>query len=374
MNFTFNSWVVLFTTGCVIGIFMALLFFLSKKKYTVHVQNISMIFLILSLLLFSEIAEESNLVDRYPFLLGIAPIIDLLIWPFLLFFIQYLGGNRTSYHWKDMGYFIPFFISLAWTIPFIGLSEESQLSYYAQGIPGSVVILVTFKLICTLGFQIYILRILSSSANRIKQLFSTSGKIKFLHQTRKFIVGISLLVLTIYLMFYIEYFQLLPIGDSDRIGSLIISAFIYLLGGLVFTNPHFFLREEYTKQIVSFFDGKEYTYIKSLLNLFETKKPYLNEKLSVKHVAKDMALTDQQLSYLINRQLGISFMDFVNTYRINEVKAQISNGVHLKKTLLGLGLEAGFNSKASFNRNFKELTGISPSTYVAQLKEVSNQN
>jgi len=32
-------------------------------------------------------------------------------------------------------------------------------------------------------------------------------------------------------------------------------------------------------------------------------------------------------------------------------------------TILALGLESGFNSKASLNRVFKEATGISPSEY-----------
>lgn len=368
MTFTFNVWAVLYTCGFAMGLFMVILFYLTSKRYSFHIHNITLVLLIMSLLLFFEIAEESNLVDNYPFLLGIAPIIDMLIWPFLVFYVQYIIGKRNKYDWSTLLYFMPFLISLIWQIPFLILAPESKLVYFHEGIPTSVFLLVTFKLLFTSGYLLYILNILSLAMNKFKSVFPRNRKVEFLSRTRQFIAAISIIILLIYSMFYIQYFEIIPLGDSDRIGSLIISLFIYLLGALIFKNPQLFLQENYSKQLINFFNGTESKYIETLLILFNKKKIYLNGKLTVSEVAKELSLTNQQLSYLVNRQLGISFLDFINTYRVKEVMASIQKGNHQLHTLLGLALDAGFNSKASFNRIFKDHVGLSPSDYVKKLK------
>ncbi len=374
MGSSLNIWVVLFTCGIVMALFMSVLFLISPKKYSVHVQNVTAILLVLALLLFLELAEETNLVDSYPFLLGISPTVDLLIWPFFVFYIQSISGKRNAYNLLDMAYFSPFILALIWQVPFFMLSKGEKLSFFHQGVPREVFLLVNFKLICTAGFIAYMIQVQSSAIGRYVFIFRTMKKVKFLKRTRQFVIGISALVLTIYALFYVGYFGVHDIGDSDRIGSLIISVMIYLLAALIFQNPHLITRESYSKQIVESLKGLESKYITRLFQLFDEQRLYLNEKLTVSDIARALDINDQQVSYLVNRQLGISFLDFVNAYRVHDVIGKITNGEHQQKTLLGIGLEAGFNSKASFNRNFKEHTGYTPSDYVAKLKDVSNQN
>jgi len=375
MIFTLNMWVVLFTCGLVMGLFMASLFLLFHKRYTYHIHNITLALIILSLLLFTEIAEESNLVDSFPSLLGIGTIIDLLFWPFILFYVQYISDNRDSYGWSDLLYFSPFLIALLGLIPFLLLPEESKLNYYATGIPLDTAILVGFKMFVSLAFLLYTINLINKRLVYFKKPFPRNKKVVFLFRIRQVLVGVSAIVLFIYFMFFNNYFDFLRLGDSDRIGSLIISALFYLFGYLVFRSPQLFQEENYTKQVIDFFKGREADYVEELLTLFTDKKMYLNEKLAVKDVAMEMGLTNQQLSYLINRQLGISYTDFVNTYRVMEVQKNLQEGKHQLKTLLGLALASGFNSKASFNRIFKNHTGDSPSSYLKKLKKVdSNSN
>ncbi len=58
----------------------------------------------------------------------------------------------------------------------------------------------------------------------------------------------------------------------------------------------------------------------------------------------------------------------INGYRVDDFKNLLTNPTKQHITFLGLAYEAGFNSKASFNRVFKEFTGYSPSTYRKQLQ------
>ncbi len=49
-------------------------------------------------------------------------------------------------------------------------------------------------------------------------------------------------------------------------------------------------------------------------------KPYLDPELSLSSLSKRMGMTRNQLSQLINAGLGENFYDFVNKYRVEEVK------------------------------------------------------
>ncbi|MNY28251.1 Helix-turn-helix domain protein [compost metagenome] len=63
-----------------------------------------------------------------------------------------------------------------------------------------------------------------------------------------------------------------------------------------------------------------------------------------------------------------SFYDYINELRIEEFKIIVVLPENQKFTLLSLAYDVGFNSKTSFNRNFKNITGLSPTAYLQQQK------
>jgi ligand-binding sensor domain-containing protein/AraC-like DNA-binding protein len=93
------------------------------------------------------------------------------------------------------------------------------------------------------------------------------------------------------------------------------------------------------------------------------KQLYLDCKLGLNELAQEIHLTPNQLSTLLNEQIGQSFYDYVNAYRIDEVKRRLVDPKENKKTILAIAWECGFNSKSAFNRIFKSQTGHTPSEY-----------
>ena len=97
--------------------------------------------------------------------------------------------------------------------------------------------------------------------------------------------------------------------------------------------------------------------------ILNEKKPYLNESLSLSELAKELGITDKKLSELLNQHLQTNFYNFINTYRVSEVKKKLIEDTDKKYTLLSIAYECGFQSKTSFNRVFKQKTGMSPSKF-----------
>jgi len=101
-----------------------------------------------------------------------------------------------------------------------------------------------------------------------------------------------------------------------------------------------------------------------LIRVMTTQKPYLHAKLTLGDLAEMVGMSSHHLSQLVNEHMNVSFYDFVNAYRVDEFKRQISDGLAQKYTILAIATDCGFNSKSSFNRIFKKLTGQTPSHYV----------
>ena len=63
----------------------------------------------------------------------------------------------------------------------------------------------------------------------------------------------------------------------------------------------------------------------------------------------------------------VNFFDFVNRYRVEEVKQCLSNPAKDKDNIVTLALDAGFNSKSAFYAAFKKLTGMTPNQFKKSL-------
>ncbi len=103
-----------------------------------------------------------------------------------------------------------------------------------------------------------------------------------------------------------------------------------------------------------------------LAAFMEDQKPWLDPELTLSQLAELVGLNASQLSFLVNNGFGQNFNDFVNTYRVAAVKTKLGAPDFQHLTLLGMAFESGFNSKATFNRAFKKLTGQAPSVWSAQ--------
>lgn len=90
---------------------------------------------------------------------------------------------------------------------------------------------------------------------------------------------------------------------------------------------------------------------------------FLEPDLSLTDLARQLGMNTTALSFVINNGFEKNFNDFVNGYRIEEFKRRRAEGDG-DRPLLATAFDCGFNSKATFNRAFKKITGFAPSQFT----------
>ncbi len=88
---------------------------------------------------------------------------------------------------------------------------------------------------------------------------------------------------------------------------------------------------------------------------------YADEDLTLEKLALAVDIHPAQLSELLNNVMGVDFRQYVNEHRVNAAKRMLVQ--EPQRTVLSVGYAAGFNSRASFNRNFKAIVGRTPLEY-----------
>lgn len=168
-------------------------------------------------------------------------------------------------------------------------------------------------------------------------------------------------VLSIYLRDknYAIWFKILWLGMSIA---------IYWLGhagiynfGIIATRKK--IRSKSKKHTIAVEQNSKNPHIQAFEKLIITEKKYKDPSLTLEEVSKKLNISKTYLSRIIHAELDKSFTDYINTLRVEEVKTLLKDAEFSKYTLIAIGLEAGFNSKSSFNTVFKKYTGLTPSAF-----------
>lgn len=95
---------------------------------------------------------------------------------------------------------------------------------------------------------------------------------------------------------------------------------------------------------------------------------YSDSTLSLESVAERIGITSSYLSRLFKKETGSSFVDYVNTVRVQKAKFLLAQS-ELK--IKDIAYQTGFHSIQNFFRIFKRMTGDPPGEYRIKQKDVS---
>jgi AraC-like DNA-binding protein len=114
-------------------------------------------------------------------------------------------------------------------------------------------------------------------------------------------------------------------------------------------------------------------YSSKLQSLMDGEKVYLQSGLTMPKLAKLVKCSVNHLSQAVNSGFGMSFFDFLNSYRIEEAKTMLSQCDPRSQAILDVSFAVGFNSNSAFYAAFKKATGQTPAQYRRAFSPSSEQ-
>ncbi|MFN8257840.1 MAG: helix-turn-helix domain-containing protein [Bacteroidales bacterium] len=393
---------MLYLTGISISLFLSLLL-VSKKNKTRADKILTIWLFLLSFHLLIYYLSFSPYISKYPYLFGLHFPMPFLHGPFLYLYALALTKKSPAFKTINLLHFLPAVLFYMLFIPFFIQSLEDKTAIVQSGGKGfqpfyslSIVALIIS------GIVYVILTSIRLHRHRISILeqFSYTEKIN-LWWLQYLTYGIGLIWLIIIFshdevifgaaaifILFIGFFGIKQIGIFTQ-GNVFIEGYkenskIQFSGNSdiyqIFTTKNNISTNENNADFSAENEGeikKFKKYSKSglteesanqLHKLLKTKmdleKLYIQTDLTLTTLAKRLNVPSNHLSQIINEKEGKNFYDYINTLRINAFIELISNSDNQKYTLLGLAFDCGFNSKSSFNKYFKKMTGISPSEYM----------
>ena len=374
---TFGIVDIILLIGAAQGYLLAFFIFHRYRRKSAP-RYLAFLMLLISTILIELLFHDNKIYLLFPYLKFILSGLPFLVGPFYMLYANLLihGESRLKgYHWL---HFIPFIIFKVIELPQFLHSRDEVIAYlhYLEE-PGFSLTILLWNwaiIIHILSYIITTIYMLHRYARDIKDMFSTIEQIKLAWlRTMSYLIIAAFIVFITEMVFYMfrinltHYFSL-----SSAMGGI----FLYSIGYFGLAKSEIFMETDITNQLHQLEKNKITKYEKSgltpenarrciddLKQLMESERPYRDSSLTLTKLAKLINVSSHNLSQALNMQLHQNFFDFINQYRIAQVKKDLNNPEKQNLTMLSLALDAGFNSKSAFNAIFKKHTGVTPSVY-----------
>lgn len=355
--------------GFVISFFLSLLL-LSKKEKTTADRLLFLYLLITSFVFLLFFASYYTGIEAYQI-----PVLysNQLQMPLLFFYVSALLKEKLD-RWKILILFLPLIYSLVqFLIPFVIYTDEQLAGLLGTDIFTAPLLYKLSLVLEGIYPPLMLSYLLKKNYEHKKMIMNNYSFFKGLdlRWIRVFLfMELTAWFLYFFIMLFIDVdFQHISIALSSLL-SVYLAYFAIGYTG-IFNRYDIAVPEDslvrnkngqYRKSPISPVDGE---LIKSSIeSVLKDDKIYRDPELSLVSLSKLTGQTTHNLSQIFTSLYQSSFYDVVNKCRVEEVKLRLEEGEAVKNTLLSIAMDSGFNSKASFNRNFKKYTSFTPSNYL----------
>ncbi|MEM7382365.1 MAG: helix-turn-helix domain-containing protein, partial [Bacteroidota bacterium] len=206
-------------------------------------------------------------------------------------------------------------------------------------------------------------RLLKKATVRIKQFYSHYNLNWLKQLLNALIIVMVISVINSILQFggFRDFFEL-----SLLLIQLTTGVFITRLLLKALDQPSFLIHvEEQEKYAASRLGQEESDSVaEQILKALNEEQLFLDPELTLDGLSKVVGTSSRKLSQVINERLGKNFFDLINGYRIEAAKQMLEEREDPKLTVLEVMYAVGFNSKSSFNTQFKAKTGLTPTEFL----------
>lgn len=330
--------------------------------------------------------QDVDYILQHHFLLKFNNVLFLMFFVFPFLYVKYMSRKVSEFKKTDLLHFLPALFAFLALIPFFILPAHEKIRLMTSS-PEPYLRTVhafidNFAILQGVVYVLLSLRYINKYHKQVKEDFSNIDHLT-MYWLRNLIV----------LIFIIWFFG--SLGDKLYASKLIrdyyfdflfffVGGSIYVISYYLFVKRELFVTKRFPSNSLSVTSDNtagaeaeleeekknlllEDSYceevIRKLVHAMEVDKMYLNQNLSLNDVSRAIGIPRHHISLVLNNKLNNTFFDYINRYRVEEVKRMIQSPGSEKLTLLGISFEAGFNSKATFNRSFKKYENVTPQQY-----------
>jgi AraC-like DNA-binding protein len=322
---------------------------------------------------------NSKVIEMYSF-----PFITFTYGPLLYLYVKFMTSPDKKFNWLQLLHFVPFVAFFIVSVIFRSEPLVRDLRTFLR--PDKLISLrivygVSFFLSITIYSILSFIEINCHQKN-LKNLASFTSQRITLNWLK--ILSIS---------FYVAYFIVFILGGLNMIGNFIPFDPYFVIFGFIaiFSTVYSFYgikqpvifgevfhpdqngekkeTEKYSKSGLK--DAQAEKYLNKLLSYMETNKPFLDGNLTIHDLSTKTGIARHHITQVLNERYKRNFFTFINEYRVKEVIERFSDPKFNNYNILAIAMDAGFNSKTTFNSFFKSQTGLTPSEYRVKMTGIN---
>jgi AraC-like DNA-binding protein len=388
--------------GAAQGVFLAVALASKRTNRTAN-RLLASAMLAFSLGLSTTVYHAAGLVPVFPHFFGVGYPVLFLYGPLIyLYAIAAADRSHRLTQW-DALHFAPFVLTVLWGMPIYMMGGDAKVAFFESlraGAKPPMLILVAdpLKFVSGVSYAVATVLFLRKHSERVKESYSSTERVnlRWLIWLGGSAAGIWLLAVVIQVL---DAAGIMSVGRGDDLIALAVSILVYSIGYMGLRQPEIFRFEtaefpvpaaanaaanaaranrspaaptpastgavpataQYERSGLT--DAEALRLRSALVASMDADQPWRNAELTLADLAERLGTTPHKLSEVLNAQVGETFYDFVNGYRVREVQRRIAAGDAEAKKILSLAMDAGFASKSTFNDVFKKHTGQTPSAF-----------
>jgi AraC-like DNA-binding protein len=416
------NWIhVVALLGALQGVMLAGVLAARRRNRTAN-RVLGAAMLAFSLGLATDVYHGAGLERAFPHFFGVGYPLLFLYGPLVWLYAVTAADRERRLGWRDALHLVPFAVLVLAALPIYTMSGAEKLAFYQRLRAGErpllLVIADPLRLLSGVTYAAATLVFLRRHRERVKESYSTVERVSL----RWLLVlgGSAAAIWALAVVFQLlESAGIANVGRGDEVVTLAVAALVYATGYMGLRQPEVFRYETAEHAIPGWGSGpapasgdaggppehhdtadspnagtirarpssepapqpvpgpdpapryersglterQAKRLEEALVALMDHEQPWRDSELTLADLAARLSTTPHRLSEVLNAQLGQSFYDFVNGYRVREVQRRIAAGDAERVTMLALALDAGFASKSTFNLVFKKQTGQTPSDF-----------
>jgi len=366
-----NIFSIVTAIGICIAVFISLIILLRPTPLKIRLF-LSGLILSTGLSILYEVLYPTGLYRLNPHLSRVYIPPQFLIGPFLYLYTGSITSPQTQFDRRKLLHFLPFFVAILALLPFFLRSAEWKTAYGTQylnsGRGNSVTewVVWLYLQVSLLIYSLASVRIIDRY--RRKLLENTSNFNRTVLFWLYLMTGGAFALLLSFIVIDIQMLQGALLIQFNTLISMHLVSVIFFFGCIGISRLEYITGYDYRHEKPPSVVGRKPDYELSRIfdeikNVVIEKKLFLDPDLTLLDLANLLNISRTSLSSIINTGGQVSFYDFINHLRVDELKEKLSTEKLSSRNILDLALDCGFGSKSTMQRAFKKVAGMTPLEY-----------